>query len=296
MEMLRAGAVGYLVKGTTAEDIVESIHRVASGGPSLSAEVVGGSCTSCRRSCGARRSNEERSERAATRSSRFVDGDGISIHVQPIVELEHTRACWVRSACSVPVPPASAPGRMVRRGRRARARRPARAGDDRSRARLLAPRCPLRPTSRSTAHSAPRGAEELARAACAPSRHTPRRGDHRARAGRGLRRARAARSRALRALGVRIAIDDAGAGYASLRHTLALAPDIVKVDISLTPDDRHGPRQARVGLGADLVRRRDGHDDRGRGHRDRAPAQTLVDLGVRYGQGFHLAEPGRSAR
>ena len=38
----------------------------------------------------------------------------------------------------------------------------------------------------------------------------------------------------LRALGVRIAIDDAGAGYASLRHTLALNPDIVKVDISLT--------------------------------------------------------------
>ena len=38
----------------------------------------------------------------------------------------------------------------------------------------------------------------------------------------------------LRARGARIAIDDAGAGFASLRHTLRIAPDIVKLDISLT--------------------------------------------------------------
>ena len=38
----------------------------------------------------------------------------------------------------------------------------------------------------------------------------------------------------LRTHGVRVAIDDAGAGFASLRHTLLLRPDIVKVDTSLT--------------------------------------------------------------
>ena len=37
-------------------------------------------------------------------------------------------------------------------------------------------------------------------------------------------------------MGARIAIDDAGAGFASLRHTLQIAPDIVKMDISLTRD------------------------------------------------------------
>ena len=36
--------------------------------------------------------------------------------------------------------------------------------------------------------------------------------------------------------GPAIAIDDAGAGFASLRHTLQIAPDIVKMDISLTRD------------------------------------------------------------
>ena len=37
LAMLRAGAVGYLVKGTGADEIVGSIERVMSGGASLSA-------------------------------------------------------------------------------------------------------------------------------------------------------------------------------------------------------------------------------------------------------------------
>lgn len=38
----------------------------------------------------------------------------------------------------------------------------------------------------------------------------------------------------LRTLGVDIAVDDAGAGFASLRHIVHLAPDTIKVDLSLT--------------------------------------------------------------
>lgn len=37
----------------------------------------------------------------------------------------------------------------------------------------------------------------------------------------------------LRALGVRLAVDDTGAGFSSLRHIVQLAPDIIKIDISL---------------------------------------------------------------
>lgn len=39
--------------------------------------------------------------------------------------------------------------------------------------------------------------------------------------------------RPLRARGLRIAVDDAGAGYASFRHILKLAPDVIKLDTSL---------------------------------------------------------------
>lgn len=38
----------------------------------------------------------------------------------------------------------------------------------------------------------------------------------------------------LRDRGLRIAVDDAGAGYASFRHILSLSPDIIKLDISIT--------------------------------------------------------------
>jgi EAL domain-containing protein (putative c-di-GMP-specific phosphodiesterase class I) len=50
---------------------------------------------------------------------------------------------------------------------------------------------------------------------------------------------------ALRADGIRIAIDDAGSGYASFRHILALQPDFIKLDMTLTRGiDRDTSRQA----------------------------------------------------
>ena len=40
----------------------------------------------------------------------------------------------------------------------------------------------------------------------------------------------------------RLAVDDAGAGFASLRHILELEPDFVKLDVALVHDiDAHGP-------------------------------------------------------
>jgi EAL domain-containing protein (putative c-di-GMP-specific phosphodiesterase class I) len=95
----------------------------------------------------------------------------------------------------------------------------------------------------------------------------------------------------LRDLGVRIAIDDAGAGYASLRHTLAVSPDIVKVDISLTRSiDLDRGRRA---LASALISFADEMDMTiiAEGIETEAELTTLADLGVRYGQGYHLAEP-----
>ena len=93
-------------------------------------------------------------------------------------------------------------------------------------------------------------------------------------------------------MGARVAIDDAGAGFASLRHTLRITPDIVKMDMSLTrgiDTDR-----AKRALAAALVSFAEemGIVDGGRGHRDGGRSSTtLRDLGRRFGQGFYLAEP-----
>ena len=49
----------------------------------------------------------------------------------------------------------------------------------------------------------------------------------------------------LRARGLQVAVDDAGAGFASLRHVVLLSPDIIKLDISLVCGiDRDPTRQA----------------------------------------------------
>jgi EAL domain-containing protein (putative c-di-GMP-specific phosphodiesterase class I) len=56
--------------------------------------------------------------------------------------------------------------------------------------------------------------------------------------------------RALRALGVRVTVDDFGAGYASLARLRALEPDVIKVDRSLmaAEDDPARPSPLLAGI------------------------------------------------
>lgn len=52
----------------------------------------------------------------------------------------------------------------------------------------------------------------------------------------------------LRAHGIRLAVDDAGAGYSSFRHIVALAPDIIKIDRTIVSGvDKDTARSALIG-------------------------------------------------
>jgi EAL domain-containing protein (putative c-di-GMP-specific phosphodiesterase class I) len=95
----------------------------------------------------------------------------------------------------------------------------------------------------------------------------------------------------LRGAGVRIGIDDFGAGHSSLRHVLQLAPDLVKLDISIIRHvDIDPSRQALVEamlafcsrVGADII---------AEGVEEPGELVTLLELGVEYGQGWFLARP-----
>ncbi|HMJ76889.1 MAG TPA: EAL domain-containing protein, partial [Iamia sp.] len=95
----------------------------------------------------------------------------------------------------------------------------------------------------------------------------------------------------LRETGVRLAVDDAGAGFASLQHILTLRPDVIKLDIALTRDiDRDPIKRALASslvafsgeIGSRLV---------AEGIESEAELAALVDLGVHWGQGFHLGRP-----
>ncbi|MDP9296417.1 MAG: response regulator, partial [Actinomycetota bacterium] len=88
LEMLRAGAVGYLVKGTSPERIVEAIERVVRGQSSLSAEVMGDVVQEL--STHLRREGDRTDEHAVQleRIKRVLAGQGLSIVFQPIVHLQ----------------------------------------------------------------------------------------------------------------------------------------------------------------------------------------------------------------
>lgn len=97
--------------------------------------------------------------------------------------------------------------------------------------------------------------------------------------------------RPLRKKGLRIAVDDAGAGYASFRHILNLAPDIIKLDISLTRDiDTDRSRRA---LAAALIRfsQETGCKIIAEGVETVAELNTLQQLGVVKAQGYLLGRP-----
>lgn len=95
----------------------------------------------------------------------------------------------------------------------------------------------------------------------------------------------------LRAHGVRIAVDDAGAGFSSLRHVLQLQPDLIKLDATITAEIQrkrvhrtlvtamqtfaHGTSSALVAEGVET------HET----------AHVLGELGVAYGQGYFWGRP-----
>ncbi|MDB5798089.1 MAG: hypothetical protein JWP36_1991 [Paucimonas sp.] len=93
----------------------------------------------------------------------------------------------------------------------------------------------------------------------------------------------------LRAAGLQVAIDDAGAGYASFRHILNLAPDRIKLDMSITKNiDRDPSRRA---LAAAFSRFSDeiGSKLIAEGVETPEELATLESLGVVRAQGNYLS-------
>ena len=97
---------------------------------------------------------------------------------------------------------------------------------------------------------------------------------------------------AYRSRGVQLMIDDAGAGFASLRHVVGLRPDSIKLDLSLTRDIDSDP--VRRALAASLVAfaREIGATMVAEGIETRAELEAVRALGVTHAQGFYLARPG----
>ena len=95
----------------------------------------------------------------------------------------------------------------------------------------------------------------------------------------------------LRSAGVRLAIDDVGAGFSSMRHILRLRPELIKLDRTIVAgiDDNPGQKALFAAMlsfashiGAGLV---------AEGIETSSELATLAELGVSIGQGYLLGRP-----
>jgi EAL domain-containing protein (putative c-di-GMP-specific phosphodiesterase class I) len=96
----------------------------------------------------------------------------------------------------------------------------------------------------------------------------------------------------LRARGLRLAIDDVGAGFSSLRHIVLTAPDVIKLDRTLVDGLSGNPVLATLvrslvqfghGAGAAVV---------AEGVETAEDAAALKSFDVDYAQGWHVGRPG----
>ncbi|MEA2480070.1 MAG: diguanylate cyclase [Thermoleophilaceae bacterium] len=97
---------------------------------------------------------------------------------------------------------------------------------------------------------------------------------------------------ALRARGARVALDDAGAGYAGLQQIIRIAPDILKLDRALVhgahaDGSRQALLEALIGFAGTT-----GAAVCAEGVEDLDDVRALVALEVTYAQGYGLGRPG----
>jgi diguanylate cyclase (GGDEF)-like protein len=100
-----------------------------------------------------------------------------------------------------------------------------------------------------------------------------------------------ARLAALRARGARVALDDAGSGYAGLQQLIAVAPDILKLDRSLVDGAHADPAKLALLEAMISFASSTGAAVCGEGIEDLADLRALAVLDATYAQGYALARP-----
>ena len=95
----------------------------------------------------------------------------------------------------------------------------------------------------------------------------------------------------MRELGAKLAIDDAGAGFSSLRHILELDAELIKLDGSLTHSLDADPRRRSLASALIEFGRESGAAVLAEHIESELQLHELRRLGVRYGQGYHLGRP-----
>lgn len=95
----------------------------------------------------------------------------------------------------------------------------------------------------------------------------------------------------LRKRGLRLAVDDAGAGYSSLRHILKLKPDLIKLDVGLIRSIDRDPDRRALAVALIAFSRQTGSRIVAEGVETAQELSALKRLGVEKAQGYLLGRP-----
>ncbi len=93
--------------------------------------------------------------------------------------------------------------------------------------------------------------------------------------------------------GFKISVDDAGAGYASLKSIAMLNPDFIKFDINLIRNIDNNLIKQNLILSLIDIARRIKATVIAEGVETKSEFETIKKLGVQYAQGYYLARPGK---
>lgn len=290
LEMLQAGAAGYLVKGILPSEVIAGIRHLAVGETPLSAEVAGGVIDRVRAQLDAEKQEHQRQQELLEQLTIAFDGDGLDMVYQPIFDLETRQVVGVESLARFSLEPKRPPnewfetaadlGLATRLEMTAVSRAVARRSQLPPGVFMAVNLSPEALMSPELVGVIPEGfADQLV---IELTEHTPVL-DYQAL---GLAFA------PLRASGAALAIDDAGAGFASLRHILELAPQFIKLDISITQKIEH--ERVALALAVALTSFAGAIEARiiAEGIETASQLEALRSLGIRLGQGYHLAMPG----
>lgn len=288
--MLRAGALGYVTKGAPIDEILAGVERASRGLASLSGDAAAAVSRELEEHLGRQELEAERAHTLVEEVAGVLQPGAIRPVYQPIFELATLHVVGYEALARFDREPVRGPDAWFAAADEAGLRLELELAAIRA---AVSRFSELPAPARLTFNASPATAvsEEMAtlllglpaeRLVIEITEHAPV-SDYDA-LGAGLA--------GLRSQGMRLSVDDAGAGFASLRHILLLAPDIIKLDISLTRgiDVNRASRslaKALIAFAAEM-----GMKVVAEGIETAAELQALLDLGASHGQGYLLGRPG----
>jgi EAL domain-containing protein (putative c-di-GMP-specific phosphodiesterase class I)/CheY-like chemotaxis protein len=289
LEMLRAGAVGYLVKGSAHEEIIASVRRAARGEHSLSGVVLDRVVAELNEKLAAEESHDLRVREELARVHAIVEGGLIQMVFQPIVDLNDRTTVAYEALARFPLEPVRSPDAWFAAAASVGAQEDlelAAVGAALGCFDAVDRRLDIGINISPGTAASPRFVEMLAgvpldRVLIEITEHAPV-DDY---------DALAAALAPLRRRGLRVAVDDAGAGFASLRHILRLSPDVVKVDMSLIRGIERHPGQRAVTRALISFADETGAQLIAEGIETEEELEVLRALGANIGQGYLLGRP-----